>query len=80
MRKLITTCCIAAGFLLPMAMPSTVQAAPYEHPEIRQAIRALENARAHLVEAKHDFNGHREEALHAVDAALEQLKICMKYE
>jgi len=80
MKKLITTCCVAAGLLLPMTMTSTVQAEPYQHAEIHQAINALENAKGHLLDAKHDFNGHRDAAIHAIDSAIEQLKICMRYE
>lgn len=80
MKKLITTCCVAVSLLMPLAMPSTVQAAPYRHPEIRQAIDALVAARVHLLEAKTDFGGHRKAALEAIDAALVQLRIAMKYE
>lgn len=50
------------------------------HPEIRAAIRALENARRHLQEAAHDFGGHRAEALEAVNHALEQLKLALQYD
>src|SRR5262249_46292918 len=40
---------------------------PERHPEIHAAIESLENARRHLKEARHDFGGHREEALRATD-------------
>jgi hypothetical protein len=50
------------------------------HPEIRAAIRALENAKRHLQEAAHDFGGHRAEALEAVNRALEQLKLALQYD
>jgi len=50
------------------------------HPEIRAAIRALENAKRHLQEAAHDFGGHRAEALEAVNHALEQLKLALQYD
>lgn len=43
------------------------------HPKIREAIRALENAKNDLQHAAHDFKGHREEALEAVNRALNQL-------
>ncbi len=78
MKKLITTCCVAVAMMLPMTV--TVHAEPYDHPEIRQAIHALENARLHLQEAKHDFGGHRKAALDAVDEAIAQLKIALKYD
>lgn len=50
------------------------------HPEIRDAIRALQNARDHLDHAAHDFHGHRVDAIGAIDAALKQLRICMDYD
>jgi hypothetical protein len=59
--------------------PSPVPAAPERHPQIHAAIDALRNARAHLQEAKHDFGGHRDAAIQAVNQAIEQLEICMKY-
>ncbi|HUK91651.1 MAG TPA: hypothetical protein VLZ81_14710 [Blastocatellia bacterium] len=42
-------------------------------PRIRQAINALQNARADLADAAHVYCGHRAEALGAVDHALDQL-------
>jgi hypothetical protein len=50
------------------------------HPEIRQAIRALERAKAHLQAAAHDFGGHRAEALEACDNAIKQLKLALQYD
>lgn len=59
---------------------TSVRAAPERHPEIRAAIESLEHARMHLKEARHDFGGHREEALRATDEAIRQLKICMEFD
>ena len=50
------------------------------HPEINAAIRALEAARLHLQRAAHDFGGHRVKAIRAIDAALVQLKLALKYD
>ena len=50
------------------------------HPEIMAAIRALEAARLHLQRAAHDFGGHRLRAIRAIDAALVQLKLALKYD
>jgi hypothetical protein len=64
-------------------MTSTVHAAPpleERHPEIHQAIHALENAKAHLLEAKHDFGGHRDAAIHACDEAIAQLKAALEFD
>jgi hypothetical protein len=44
------------------------------HPKIRHAIKALEAAKEDLEDASHDFNGHRAEALEAVNNALKQLQ------
>jgi hypothetical protein len=46
--------------------------------EIHRALNALREARHELKEAKHDFGGHREDAIHAVDKAIEQLEVCLK--
>lgn len=48
------------------------------HPRIRAAIDALDAAKAELKAAPHDFDGHRADALKAIDAALGQLNICLK--
>lgn len=50
------------------------------HPAIRRAIRALENAKRDLQAASHDFGGHREAALDAVNKAEEQLKLALNYD
>lgn len=50
------------------------------HPEIRKAIKALENAKLHLKEAAHDFGGHRKDALDAVDNAIAQLKLALQFD
>jgi hypothetical protein len=50
------------------------------HPEIRHALRALENAKDHLQNADHDFGGHRVDAINACNQAMEQLKICLRYD
>jgi hypothetical protein len=47
------------------------------HPEIEAALDALQNARGHLMDAKHDYHGHRAEALKHVDQAIHEAQICM---
>lgn len=70
----------------PVAAPAApvpepaAKAAAAPHPEIRNAIAALRNARNHLDHASHDFGGHRVDAIHAIDAAIEQLQTCMRYD
>ena len=60
----------------PAATPAP---APGPHPEIEDAIRSLHHAKDHLEHASHDFGGHRVDAIHAVDEAIHQLEICLKY-
>ena len=60
---------------LMLAMSPASSAAGH-HPQIESALVALRDARVHLLEAKHDFHGHRAEAVRAIDEAIRQLKIC----
>jgi len=79
MKKLIILSCVALGLLCPAAFNSTANADSHErHPQIHEAIHALENARKHMKEAKHDFNGHREAALRACDEAIIQLRLALE--
>jgi hypothetical protein len=70
-----------SGPARPVA-PAPVAATSYPepHPEINAAIRSLERAKRHLQQAAHDFGGHRVEAIRAIDAALEQLKLALQYD
>lgn len=73
---------IPASLAAPKSQPATpaAAAAPEMHPEIRDALGALERAKAHLHDARHDFGGHRVDAIAAINAAERQLNICMKYD
>jgi hypothetical protein len=62
------------------AVPAAAMSYAEPHPEINAAIRALERAKLHLQKAAHDFGGHRVEAIRAIDAALEQLKLALQYD
>jgi hypothetical protein len=63
------------------AQPAAKTAVPAEpHPQIREAIGALRRAKEHLQHAAHDFGGHRVDAIRAIDAAMEQLEACLKYD
>lgn len=77
MKRKIAT--VLGAFALTLAMSA---GAPAEgrHPEIHAAIESLRNARAHLNAAAHDYQGHRVDAIRAVDEAIHQLEICMKYD
>jgi hypothetical protein len=67
----------------PASAPAHAKAAsapPEEHPQIRAALGALRDAKAHLEHAAHDFGGHRVEAIKAIDDAIHQLEICLQYD
>ena len=64
----------------PKPQPAAPAATPADHPEIRDAIASLRRAREHLNHAAHDYQGHRVDAIHAIDAAIDQLQICLKYD
>jgi len=78
---------MAVAIALPLAVTSTVRAESpgisielggrERHPELHEALRALEKAKRHLKEAKHDFGGHREAALRACEDAIIQLQLAL---
>ena len=70
-----------SGKAVPPPPPAAASpATPEPHPEIREAIAALRRAKEHMEHAKHDFGGHRVEALRATDEAIHQLEVCQKYD
>jgi hypothetical protein len=92
MKNCILTACVLAAMVLALTFPTAVPSAlatpqpaaaampAPPHPEIRAAINSLDRAKAHLQEASHDFGGHRVDAIKAIDAAINQLQICLKYD
>lgn len=95
MKNWIFSSLATVALILALAAPASVPAAPAAknpqpapaaapaaepHPEIRDALAALRNARAHLEHAAHDFGGHRADALRATDDAIRQLEICLRYD
>ncbi len=50
------------------------------HPEIHAALANLHEAREHLQHGAHDFGGHRVAAIKAVDEAIRQAQICLRYD
>ena len=65
---------LSAGVMIVSAQPERLR-----HPRIAKAIEALEDARAYMREAAHDFGGHRVEAIRATDEAIRQLRLALAY-
>ena len=74
---------------LALAAPAFAQGGPGggpgpggrgHHPEIRQVINKLRVAKQHLEQAAHDYQGHRVDAIKAIDNAIGQLETCLKYD
>jgi hypothetical protein len=95
MKSRIIGCLALVALVLALAFPMAVPAAPpaphaqpnaaaaaaaEKHHHIHEAIDALRAARADLMEASHDFGGHREEAVRSIDASIHQLEICLQYD
>lgn len=57
---------------------ATIGQAEAACPNIDAAIKALTAAKSDLQNAAHDYNGHRADALKAVNAALSQLGLCLQ--
>jgi hypothetical protein len=82
----VLTLPLAAAVTQPAKPPAPAPAlaptatAQEPHPQINGAIRALEAAKDHLQRAAHDFGGHRVKAIRAIDAALVQLRLALKYD
>ncbi len=65
---------LSAGTYTLMAQPERAM-----HPRLAAAITALRDARAYLVEAPHDFGGHKADAIRATDDAIRQLNFALAY-
>ncbi len=57
----------------PEPAPQTAPHVKERHPQMHHARKALENAKKHLQDAKHDYNGHRTKALELVDQAIQEI-------
>jgi predicted lipid-binding transport protein (Tim44 family) len=51
----------------------------HTHPEIHQAMQALENAKKHLEGAVKDYGGHKAKAIDHVDQAMNELREALKF-
>ena len=78
MKKYILSGALLLSLMLAgsLLMPSPVVAEG--HPKIHAALRELRNAKVELENAAHDFNGHKKDAIAAVQGAIDQLELCVK--
>ncbi len=71
---------IALGLLLSLGVWTLeAQNERAMHPRIVKAIEALQDARAYMQEAPHDFGGHKAEAIRATNDAIRQLNFALAY-
>jgi hypothetical protein len=70
---------ILGGLTLGIGSFASVAEAKVDHPKIRIAITDLRVARAYLKSAPSKFGGHRATAIKKIDAAIDELVICLKY-
>jgi len=71
---------LGAGALVSALLAGTDPAQAAErHPHIREAIKALKEAKRDLKEREKIFGGHGEKALKAVDEAIEQLEKALEF-
>jgi hypothetical protein len=71
------TSLLAIGSLAYFAVSASALA-PHPHHHLHHALWELRDAHKELTEAKHDFGGHRDNALHAVDDAIKQIDLALK--
>ncbi len=68
-----TTPAPVAGAPIPGA-PGTGVPHGDRHPEMRRALKQLENAKESLQHATHDYSGHRDQAINLIDQAENQIR------
>ena len=78
MKNLISGIAIGA-LMMAAAWTASAQNERAMHPRIAAAIAALQDAKAYMAAAPHDFGGHKEAAIRASDAAIRQLNLALAY-
>ncbi|HEX4000539.1 MAG TPA: hypothetical protein VHX65_18465 [Pirellulales bacterium] len=63
-----------------VAPPVAQAQEPWHHPHLHQSLDSLRVARQDLLEAHHNFGGHRDDAIRAIDAAIYHLDMCIRYD
>jgi hypothetical protein len=77
-RRVLTGAAIVAGCLVWSNVFAARAAAEPAHPAMHHALFELQEAKSELKKAAHDFGGHREKSLLAVDAAIKQLELALE--
>jgi len=62
---------------VPAAPAFATAPADEEHPHIREALKAMRDAKGHLEAAAHDFQGHRSKSLEHLNAAIHEAEVCL---
>lgn len=70
---------IVLGIALSAGVTLLAQNERAMHPRIAAAIVAIRDARTYMVEAPHDFAGHKAAAIKASDEAIRQLNFALAY-
>ena len=68
----------AQGPMPPAPPTSRPHRGGERHPEIRRALRNLQQAKENLQRAAHDLGGHREQALDLVQRAIDQCQQALR--
>jgi hypothetical protein len=68
---------LAAAALLPS---KAAAAERHEHPHLHRVLEELRAAKDELEETEHRFGGHKREAIDAIRAAIDQVKVCIDNE
>jgi hypothetical protein len=63
---------LLCALAIPVVHGALAKPAPSEHPNYRDAVNELRDARKKLETAEADGYGHREKAMHAIDRAIEE--------
>ncbi|MBI1833084.1 MAG: hypothetical protein HYR84_16715 [Planctomycetes bacterium] len=70
---------LALGALSLFSVGANAQDKKHPHHHLHHALWELRDARKELKESKHDFGGHKEKALAAINDAIKQLDLVLLY-
>jgi hypothetical protein len=70
--SLIGSLMLLGALAMPVLHSALAKPAPAEHPEYREAIEQLRDARKHLEKALDDGYGHRDRAMRAIDESVRE--------